>query len=142
MRTLERNKQMIYYALYENSEPLLDEYGNETGQYVDTYSDPTPFRINVSAARGESSIKQFGEIENYDKTLITDDLNCPIRETSLIWIGEINTLWSKLESQRWESLEGKSWKEISTLPHNYIVTKVAKSLNSIQFAVRRVNVGG
>jgi len=118
MRSLERNKQTIYYALYEDKTPIKDEYENETGEYEILYSSPTPLRINVSAARGENSTRAFGETENYDKVLVTDDLSVPISETSILWIDSLDT----------------------EQPHDYIVVRVAKSLNSISFAVRKVNV--
>lgn len=118
LRTLERNKQVIYYALYEGKEPVLDEYGNETGEYEILYSSPTALRINVSAARGEYSTRQFGDTEKYDKVLMTDDLNVPITETSILWIDSLDT----------------------EKPHDYIVKKVAKSLNSVSIAVSKVSV--
>ena len=118
MRTLERNKQTIYYALYEGKEPLTDEYENPTGEYEVLYSEPVLLKINVSAARGEYSTRQFGETENYDKVLVTDDINIPITETSLLWIDDTDT----------------------SKPHDYIVKKVAKSLNSVAIAVSKVSV--
>ena len=119
MRLLRRNKQTIYYALYEGKKPLTDEYGNSTGEYEVLYSEPILLKINVSAARGEYSTRQFGEMENYDKILVTDDINLPISETSILWIDSLDT----------------------TKPHDYIVKKVAKSLNSVSYAVSKVNVG-
>ena len=119
MRTLERNKQTIYYALYESKEPLKDEYGNPIGEYEVLYSEPVLLKINVSAARGEYSTRQFGEMENYEKILVTDDTNLPISETSILWIDSLDT----------------------TKPHDYIVKKVAKSLNSVSYAVSKVSVG-
>ena len=118
MRSLERNKQTIYYALYEDKTPIKDEYENETGEYEILYSSPTPLRINVSAARGEYSTRQFGDTEKYDKVLMTDDLSVPITETSILWIDSLDT----------------------EKPHDYIVKKVAKSLNSVSIAVSKVSV--
>lgn len=118
MRTLKRNQRKIYYALYVGSEPITDEYGNETGQYRITYGEPIPLMINVSAAKGESAVRQFGEVENYDRTLVTDDVVCPIDESTLLWIDQTDT----------------------TQPHDYVVVKVAPSLNVMQYAVRKVNV--
>lgn len=118
LRTLERNKQVIYYALYEDKKPVLDEYGNETGEYEILYTPPTLLKINVSAARGEYSTRQFGDTENYDKVLMTDDLSVPITETSILWIDSLDT----------------------EKPHDYIVKKVAKSLNSVSIAVSKVSV--
>ena len=118
MRTLERNKQTIYYALYEGKKPLTDEYGNPTGEYEVLYSEPVLLKINVSAARGEYSTRQFGEMENYDRILVTNDINLPISETSILWIDSLDT----------------------TKPHDYIVKKVAKSLNTISYTVTKVKL--
>lgn len=118
LRTLERNKQVIYYALFDGKEPVIDEYGNQTGEYEILYTPPTLLKINVSAARGEYSTRQFGDTENYDKVLMTDDLSVPITETSILWIDSLDTL----------------------KPHDYIVKKVAKSLNSVSIAVSKVSV--
>ncbi len=119
MRTLKRNQREIYYATLIKGEPLTDEWGNnETGEYNMVYSDPTPIRINVSAAQGRLETRQFGQMENYDRTLITDDMDCPIDESSILWIDNLDT----------------------TKAHDYVVTKVARSLNVIQYAVRKVNV--
>ncbi len=118
MRTLERNKQTIYYALYEGKEPLTDEYGNPTGEYEVLYSEPVLLKINVSAARGEYSTRQFGDTEDYDRVLVIDDTNIPITEASILWIDNLDT----------------------SNPHDYIVKKVAKSLNSVAIAVSKVKV--
>ena len=118
LRTLERNKQVIYYALFDGKEPVIDEYDNQTGEYEILYTPPALLKINVSAARGEYSTRQFGDTENYDKVLMTDDLNVPITETSILWIDTLDT----------------------TKPHDYIVKKVAKSLNSVSIAVSKVSV--
>lgn len=119
MRLLRRNKQLIYYALYEGKEPLRDEYGNETGEYKLFYSDPIPLKLSVSAAKGESSTRQFGELADYDKVIITDDINCPIDEHSILWIDNLDT----------------------NKPHDYVVKRVARSLNIISYAVSKVSVG-
>ena len=118
LRTLERNKQVVYYALFDGKEPVIDEYGNQTGEYEILYTPPTLLKINVSAARGEYSTRQFGDTEKYDKVLMTDDLNVPITETSILWIDSLDT----------------------EKPHDYIVKKVAKSLNSVSIAVSKVSV--
>ena len=118
LRTLERNKQVIYYALFDGKEPVIDEYDNQTGEYEILYTAPALLKINVSAARGEYSTRQFGDTEKYDKVLMTDDLNVPITETSILWIDSLDT----------------------EKPHDYIVKKVAKSLNSVSIAVSKVSV--
>jgi hypothetical protein len=117
MRSLERNKQTFYYALYLGKNEYQDEDGNYTGEYELEYDEPVLYRANISAAKGESESTPFGIETNYSKTISTCDMNCPIKEDSVIWIG----------------------KDPTTDPYNYIVVKVAKSLNSILYAIREVS---
>lgn len=118
MRGLKRNKQNIYYALYEGKREITDEYGNKTGESEVLYSTPVLVKMSISASKGNSELDLFGININYTKTIITDDINCPIKEDSIIWIGT----------------------SPQNEPHNYVVVQVAKSLNNIAYAVREVDV--
>ena len=122
MRSLIRNKQKIYYSLYLDKKPIYDEYGNLTGEYELTYGDIKPFDINVSAAQGTSDVEQFGIDLNYSKTMVTNDLTCPINEAARLWIDK-------------EAIVGGE-----ETPHNYVVLKVARSINSITYAIKEVSV--
>lgn len=127
MRTLARNKIRIYYANYHDKTPLKDEYGNLNGEYKVTYDNPVAVMANVSAARGESTTRQFGEDVSHDKIIVLDDPRFPIAETSILWI---DTLPEIAEDGTTET------------PHDYIVKQVAPSLNSVSIAVSKVNVRG
>jgi len=126
MRSLERNKQKIYYSLYSGKTPVLDEYGNQTGEYELTYATPVEYMINVSAARGTADVEQFGINTNYTKTMVTNDLSCPIDETTRLWINRVPS----------ETVG----EVVTTYPHNYVVVSVAKSINSVTYAIREVSV--
>ena len=76
-------------------------------------------RIHVSAARRNTNA-QFGGIAHYDRVLVTGDMECPIAETSVLWIDKQDT----------------------SKPYDYVVTGIARSLNSITIAVRKVQIGG
>lgn len=117
MRSLNRNKRKLYYALYTGAEPIFDEYGNETGETKLIYGKATPFYGNVSAASGEEAVQAFGSFTNYSRTLSVADNNCPITENSIVWFG--------IEP---------------TEPHNYIVTRKADSRNGILYALQEVTV--
>ena len=117
MRSLIRNKQKIYYALLIGMNEIRDEYGNLTGESDLQYGEPTEYFINVSAARGTADVEQFGINAIYTKTMVTNDLDCPIDETTHLWINRE-----------------------PTQPHNYVVTSVAKSLNSVTYAIKEVSV--
>jgi hypothetical protein len=72
MRTLVRNKIRIYYANYLGKTPVLDEYGNLTGEYGIVYDNPVAIMANVSAARGWATTHQFGADEAYDRVIVLD----------------------------------------------------------------------
>ena len=127
MRTLVRNKVCIYYANYHSKTPLKDEYGNLTGEYEISYEKPVAVKANVSAARGESTTRQFGEDVRYDRIIVLDDPAFPIAETSIIWIDTLPEI----------AVDGST-----KTPHDYIVKQVATSLNSVSIAVSKVNVRG
>ena len=127
MRTLTRNKIRIYYANYHDKIPIKDEYGNLTGEYHLSYDKPVQIMANVSAARGESTTRQFGEDVSYDRIIVLDDPAFPIAETSILWIDTLP-----------EITEDGTTKT----PHDYIVKQVAPSLNSISIAVSKVSVSG
>lgn len=126
MRCLKRNEQTLYYALYLGKTELIDEYGNATGQFEKTFSEPIRCRMNVSSARGVAELEQFGVDTKYTKTLVTDDMSCPIDENTVLWIDRTPTT----------QIDG----DTVVNPHNYIVSQVARSLNSITFAVKEVDV--
>jgi hypothetical protein len=123
MKLLKRNLSTIHYCLYERSEPILDDDGNETGEDKITYSEPVEFECSVSAATGYSATEMFGNLENYDKTLITDDMQCPIDEHSVLFV----------DKEPEFDTDGRPL-------YDYIVRRVAKSINNISFAIRKVDV--
>ena len=118
MRTLEINKQPMWYALCTGKTEVIDEYGNHTGVYELTYSDPVYYPVNMSESRNIVNFEAFGITADYDRTFVTSDLSCPIKEDTIIWFGADPT----------------------TAPHNYVVHRIANSLNSITIAIRAVDV--
>lgn len=117
MRTLNRNKRTIYYALLTGEVKELDEYGNETGEPKPVYGDAVELKCNVSAATGADAVQAFGNFTNYSRTMCVGDTNCPIDENTIVWFGVL-----------------------PTDPHNYIVTRKADSKNGILYALREVTV--
>lgn len=117
MRMLLKNKQDIFYSNLDGEESVFDEYGNETGEKTIKYTTPQMLSINVSAARGSLDLEQFGINADYSKTMVTEDLDCPIVEGSILWVGITP----------------------DELEHNYVVTSVAKSLNQITYAIKEVS---
>ena len=112
MRTLKRNKQPFYYCLflgtnipkdaavvsdavsessvtedYEVKENRIhDEYGNETGELINEYGSPVLAYGNISPASGQAQAEQFGDLAEYDKVIVIDDVNCPITESTVLFV--------------------------------------------------------
>lgn len=135
MRCMNRNKVKFFYSLYEGREPITDEYGNVTGEYDVKHGNPTEGYANISAAKGETQTRQFGESETYDKVIVMDNEAPPIDEYSVLWVDTVPQLNED------GSLAVDEEGNVLT-PHDYIVKKVAKSLNNVSIAVSKVNVSG
>ena len=127
MRCMVRNKQNFYYASYIDTNELTDEYGNKTGEYEVVYGNPIETKGNISGAQGEVQIKQFGESERYDKVIVLDNVDTEINEYSILWVDTLPLL----------NDDGTT-----STPHDYIVKKVAKTINSVAIAIRKVTVSG
>lgn len=123
MRCLHRNKRKFYYALFKEKVAIKDEYGNDSGEYTVVYEAPVEMKANVSAATGEAQVEQFGNSLLYDKVIITDDVTCPIDEHSVFCIDSV-----------------PAYDTDGNLIYDYIVKKVARSLNTVSFAVSKVEV--
>ena len=117
MRTLNRNKRQIYYALRNGEVEIVDEYGNETGELMPVYDPAVELKCNVSASTGADAVQAFGSFTNYSRTMCVSDMNCPIDEDTIVWFGVP-----------------------PTEPHNYIVVRKADSKNGILYALREVTV--
>lgn len=135
MKCMNRNKVKFYYALYEGREPILNEQGRKTGQFKVVHGNPVEGCANISAAKGETQTRQFGENESYDKVIVTDFITPPIDEYSVLWVDTMPTLNED------GSLKVDGEGKVIT-PHDYVVKKVAKSLNSVSIAISKVTVSG
>lgn len=129
MRTLLRNQVAFYYAPYLNKQALKDEYGNLSGEYEIIYGNPVKVFGNISSAQGEMQTRQFGESETYDKVIVLSNPNTPIDEYSILWVDTKPAL-------------SESGENIENISHDYVVKKVARSLNSVSIAISKVNVRG
>lgn len=125
MKTLRRNRLPFYYALYGGKVLLEDEHGYKTGETIDSYGNPVLYRANISVASGETTAQQFGGNESYDKIIVTDNLDLPIDEYSHLWIDTMPAI----------NADGTT-----DTPHDYVVRRVAKSLNSVSYGISKVDV--
>ena len=118
MRTLQRNKRDVWYSLYLGETEMTDADGNYTGETAISYAEPVKIRANVSPATGQSNMEMFGNLTDYDRVIVTDEVDIPVDENSVIWIDMTPE-------------DGE---------YNYVVRRVARSFNSVSIAVRKVDV--
>ena len=141
MRDLLRNKRTVYYCLpEEDNVALVDENGNRTGEYVTIYNDAAMFRANVSAARGSADLELFGDAEAYDKVLVTTDIDCPIDENTVLFVDRHPSYTEVSVKQKTDS--GSVTRMYLAPLYDYVVVKVARSINSISYAIRKKPVSG
>lgn len=121
---LKANEQDFYYALFQGTTMGVSKDGYRTGGKTEVYGDPVLMSASISAATGTSSMEMFGDLDGYSKVIITHDMDCPIEETTALWVDSSPELDN----------EGKA-----TKPHDYVVKRIAKSLNVIAYAIAKVN---
>lgn len=139
MRGLKRNQRKLCYQLYLEHIPVLETNldGNIvtdpvtgepllTGETKVGYSDPVEFRANVSANCGESSSDPFGIDLSYDKMIVSCNMELPIDELSVLFVDK------KPEFDAGGNLANTA---------DYKVVKVAKSLNSALYAIKKITEG-
>lgn len=117
MRTNQRNKRTIYYALYMGVSDLTDTEGYLTGEQETRYGEITQARMNVSGGRGKAEIELFGTDNPFTRTAVTDDLETPF-DTNTIWWFDTDPL---------------------TEEHNYRCTGVARTPNQVVIALAEVD---
>ena len=125
MRCLARNKSIFYYALFNGKNEIRDNNGLFTGSYELKYGKPVKEMANISAARGETNMRQFGENVPYDKVIVMEEPHVDIDEYAILWIDKLPVL----------NKDGTT-----DTPHDYVVKQVARSLNSVSLAVAKVDV--
>ena len=115
MRMLRRNKRTFYFANPTGVvTPVVDEWGNETGEDAEEYETPKMVEYNISGAVGQEAIEVFGSETSYSR-VIAAPADCRIVERARIWYGI-------------EPAER----------HNYVVRRVADSLNTKLIALTEV----
>lgn len=117
MRTNQRNKKTVWFALYQGISDVTDADGNLTGEHPVTYGEPMAVRMKVSRKNGVSKPDAPGMTDPFTVSLITDDLVTPF-DTSTIW---------------WVGVQ-------PTEPHNFRCTGVATSINTRTIYLEEVNV--
>ena len=119
MRNLQRNQRDLYYAIPTGTEPIRDEYGNDTLETKTIYAEPVLLRANVSANIGQEDVATFGSQTEYSRTVSLAGADCPLVEGCRVWFGV------PVENA-----------------HNYKVVKVADSKNGFLVALQEVSSRG
>jgi hypothetical protein len=130
----------VYYCQPEEVVIPVDENGNRTGEKITVYSAATAFDANVSAARGTADLELFGTSDMYDKVLVTTDISCPITENTVLFVDKpvgFTQITVNVKS------DGDIVTRMFLQPlYDYVVVRVAKSINSISYALRKIPISG
>lgn len=133
MRTLNKNKQTLYYANQDKTVPIYEEYTDEdgntypldTGETKLVYGEPIRFDGNIAMSGGEAEAREFGlNLADYEAVLIMGKNTLPITENSLIWHNTEPT----------EDIEGNT-DEYSA---DYRIVKISPSLNFDKYVLKKV----
>lgn len=116
-RLSERNKQTLHYATYAGKTEIVDEWGNQTGEYEVTYSAPVAAKWNVGFVESDAEVQMFGISAQSTLRIVAPKQGFPLDESSIIWYG--------VEP---------------TEPHNYVVAGIRPSLNELVFYARKVDM--
>lgn len=133
MVSMEINKTTIWYSnlIPGEREPLTDEHGLMTGEFRQKYTAPQELFLALSesiglnnlTAQGVADVKPYGIITNYTHRMISEDMDCPIKEDSIIWH---------------DRDPGDNPYEV---PYNFRVVRVSKTLNYKMYYLRQVYAG-
>lgn len=120
MRCMERNKVPFHYCLYDKAEPLLDEQGHRTGEKRIFYKEAVLFQANISSAMGDAQEEMFGKDTPYDKVIVIEDPKFPMDENTVLFVDK-----------------EPEYDEQGQPLYDYRVEKVARSLNSVSYAISK-----
>lgn len=117
MRTTQRDKRTVSYALYRGVTDVVDSEGNLTGEKTVTYENPVTTRMNISGGKGKAGVELFGIDTPFTKVAVTDDLSTPF---------DMDTVW---------------WFEADPAhdPYNYRCTGICRTINQVAIALAEVD---
>jgi len=136
MRTLNRNKQKLYYSLNLGKQPVYktDDDGNyilrngnriKTGEYEIVYTEPKEFKSSISFSGGEAQAVEYGvDYSSYDATLVLPKDTEPIKEMAIIW--------------HTSEIEYDDLGKVDPLSADYTVKRKSPSLNYDKYLLSRV----
>lgn len=151
MRRLnERNKTYVYYALLKELETGVDADGLYTGENIPVYDTPVQARMVVGLTTGAATLQQFGIEDGYAVKVVTDELDCPIDTSSVVWLclGDVEPYDAEktYSSKDYAIKDGKimrydlisdTWSEV---PYTHWVQRVSKSFGYITYLLKEAEV--
>lgn len=84
MRNLKKNETKLWYSNYGKGNPILDENGDETGDYDSGYGSPVSFFATLSASKGNAYSDVFGTNLDYTRTLPVMVMEREMRQKKLM----------------------------------------------------------
>ena len=139
MRTLNKNKQKMYYANQDKIVPIYEEYTDEdgntypldTGETKLVYGEPKEFDGNIAMSGGESEAVEFGiSVADYEAVLLLSKGEKD-KDGNVIVLKETSLLWFETEPQKDEN--GYT-DEFSA---DYQVIKPSPSLNTVRYVLKK-----
>lgn len=122
MKLLNRNLKSVTFCNYFGESVVRDVNGYETGEKKILYTDAKTVKCNVSPEKGKAQLEVFGNLDSYDKVLLLDN-DYDIDENTVFFIDK-----------------APAYDSAGRPLYDYVVRRVAKSLNSVSVAVSKVSV--
>ena len=124
MRTLLRDRKIIYYANASTATDQTDAYGNITGVPEVTYDTPVRYdKLSAPNVKGIIKSEQFGLADSYETTFATHDMNCPIKADSRLWVNR-------------EPYDANH----NLQPHTHVVKAIIPTITAIRLTAEEVSV--
>lgn len=118
MRTVQRNRREVWYALYQGVTDVVDDDGNYTGEQEVSYATPVKAWMNVSGGRGQAMVEEFGIDNPFTHTAVTPDLKTAFNTDTIFWF----------------------YKTPSDGAHNFRCTGISRTPNQVVIALAEVEV--
>ena len=146
MRLLARNKQTLWFANPSSSTWVMDANGLKTGEKTFVYGTPKSAKMSIAissgannlGSQGMAELERYGIATGYTHRATTEDMNCEMREESIVWLGVPHE--RVVETQQMVNGEMQTITTTELLPHNFQIVRKAKSLNHLIYYLKEVDV--
>ena len=140
MRTLNKNKQKLYYANQDRIVPIYEYYEDEEGNLIplDTgetklvYGEPKEFDGNIAMSGGEAEAVEFGvSTADYEAVLLLSKGEKD-KEGNVIVLKETSLVWFESEPKK------DAEENTDEFSADYQVIKPSPSLNTVRYVLKKV----